>query len=156
DDGAARRVAFRLAAFIMRRSKVPPAFTARRRSPFRRPTRRNPASHLGVVTMIRPLRFSLAVLFCIVALVEVRAEDEYQVQALAEAAPADDVSPDIAAALSPTGFKVMKGENRTVCSFWPAKQWAVQPDFKPSAAMLYPLTMGEFIGVINFKRDAQD
>lgn len=106
--------------------------------------------------MIRPLLFGLALLCCVAVHAEVRAEDEYQVHSLAEAAPSADVSPEIAAALSPTGFKVMKGENRTVCSFWPAKQWAVRPDFKPTAGMLYPLTMGEFIGVINFKRNAQD
>lgn len=106
--------------------------------------------------MIRPLRFGLAVCLCIVGLTEVRAEDEYQIQALTEAAPAEELSPEVAAAVSPTGFKVMKGESRTVCSFWPAKQWTVQPDFKPTAAMLYPLAMGEFIGVINFKRNAQD
>jgi hypothetical protein len=84
------------------------------------------------------------------------AEDAYTVVALSEPAPADELSADVAAKLSPTGFKVIKGENRTVCSFWPVKELATNPDFKPTPALLYPLTLGELVGAINFKRDAQD
>lgn len=87
----------------------------------------------------------------------VRAEDEYSVQALSEPAPSDaGISAEVAAQLSPTGFKVMKGSNRTVCSFWPVKELATKKDFQPTAALLYPLEMGQLVGVINFKRKAED
>jgi hypothetical protein len=85
-----------------------------------------------------------------------QAEDEYNVQVVNEPAPADGLSTEIAAQLAPTGFKVMKGGSRTVCSFWPVKQLQVNKEFKPTAALLYPLTMGELVGVINFKRSAED
>lgn len=99
---------------------------------------------------------SLAVALLSLSAVVVRAEDEYNVQVLNESAPTDDLSAEVAGRLSPTGFKVMKGEGRTVCSFWPVKELPVNKDFKPTAALLYPLTMGELIGVINFKRSAED
>src|SRR5688572_31783023 len=85
------------------------------------------------------------------------AEDEYTVQVLNEAAPADaGLSAEIAAAISPTGFKVMKGTNRTVCSFWPVKELTAKKDFQPTAALLYPLEMGQLVGVIHYKRDGED
>jgi hypothetical protein len=85
------------------------------------------------------------------------AEDEYNVQVLNEAAPSDaGLSAEVAAAIAPTGFKVMKGSNRTVCSFWPVKELATNKDFKPTAALLYPLEMGQLVGVINYKRDGED
>ncbi len=107
--------------------------------------------------MIRLLTFGLCLFTLSTCSELLRAEDEYRVEVLNEAAPADaGLSPEIAAAVSSTGFKVMKGESRTVCSFWPAKQWAVQADFKPTPALLYPLSMGQFVGVINYKRDGED
>lgn len=86
-----------------------------------------------------------------------RAEDEYNVEALNEPAPSDaGLSAEIVAQISPTGFKVMKGTNRTVCSFWPVKELAAKKDFQPTAALLYPLEMGQLLGVINFKRKGED
>jgi len=109
------------------------------------------------LTSMKRSTFCLALValsFCSASVVW--AEDEYTVQTLDEAAPGDDLAPEVAAALSPTGLKVMKGENRSVCSFWPVAQLKTKADFTPSASMLYPVEMGELIGVIHFKRKAQD
>jgi hypothetical protein len=85
-----------------------------------------------------------------------RAADEYKLEPLAEAAPAEGLAPEIAGLLAPAGFKVIKGTSRTLCSFWPVKQLAVKADFKPSASILYPLEMGQLVGVINYKRAGED
>ena len=85
-----------------------------------------------------------------------RAADEYKLESLAEAAPAEGLTPEIAGLLAPGGFKVVKGTSRTVCSFWPVKQLTIKADFKPSAALLYPLEMGQLVGVINYKRSGED
>jgi len=85
-----------------------------------------------------------------------RAADEYKLEPLAEAAPAEGLAPEVAGLLAPAGFKVIKGTSRTLCSFWPVKQLAVKADFKPTAALLYPLEMGQLVGVVNYKRAGED
>jgi len=85
-----------------------------------------------------------------------RSADEYKLEPLAEAAPAEGLTPEIAGLLAPAGFKVVKGTSRTVCSVWPVKQLAIKADFKPSAALLYPLEMGQLVGVISYKRAGED
>ena len=81
---------------------------------------------------------------------------DYEVQLLEEAAPAEDLSEDIAAKLAPTGLRVMRGETRTVCEIWPCKEWPVKADFKPSSELLYPFQPGQLIGVLRFTRRGSD
>jgi hypothetical protein len=78
----------------------------------------------------------------------VRAAD-YAVEPLNEGPPADALAPDIAAQLSTTGFKVLRGK-RAVAEFWPAKKWTIRPDFAPSASVLYPLTTGSLVGAVRY------
>ena len=80
---------------------------------------------------------------------------EYQAAKVDMPAPADAVAPEIAALLSPTGFKVSQG-SRVVCEIWLAKEWPIAADAKTSGEVLYPLTPGQFIGVIRYPRKAND
>ena len=79
---------------------------------------------------------------------------DYQVQVLEEPAPADELSEEVAAELSPSGFRVVRGSTRTVCEIWPCKEWAVKADFTPSSELLYPFQPGQLIGVLRFRRPA--
>lgn len=97
---------------------------------------------------LAPLAFSL---FTLPA-----AGQEFKVEKLAAAAPADEISAEIAGLLSPTGFKVIKGESRTVCEIWPAKEWPIKADAKTTADVLYPLTPGQLIGVVRYPRKGAD
>ena len=86
--------------------------------------------------------------------VAVRAED-YRVEAF-EAAPPDDLAPEIAAQIASTGYKVVEGEKRTICEIWPAKQWEVKEGFTPTLQILYPLKPGTLAGVLRFPRKSTD
>jgi hypothetical protein len=81
---------------------------------------------------------------------------EYRVESTKEEPPASELSADVVAQLSPSGFKVLQGEKRTVCEIWPAKKWAIRGDFKPSDTILYPLPVGSLVGAIRFPRKAAD
>jgi hypothetical protein len=81
---------------------------------------------------------------------------EYKAEKLDSPAPADAISPEIAAQLQPAGFKVVKGESRTVVEIWPAKEWALNPDAKLSAEVNYALTPGQLVGVARYPRKAAD
>jgi hypothetical protein len=81
---------------------------------------------------------------------------EYKAEKLESPAPADAVSPEIAAQLQPAGFKVIKGESRTVCEIWLAKELPVAADAKTTTEVLYPLTPGQLVGVIRYPRKAAD
>lgn len=81
---------------------------------------------------------------------------DYRVEAVAGAPPAADLSPEIAALLSPGGVKVIMGEKRVVCEIWPTKQWSVKADFKPTDSVIYPLEVGQLIGVLRFARKGAD
>jgi hypothetical protein len=69
--------------------------------------------------------------------------------------PQDAVSAEVAAALAPSAFKVVV-EGKAVCEIWLAKQWPAKPQFAPTPSLLYPLEVGELIGVIRFPADAGD
>lgn len=84
------------------------------------------------------------------------AAQEYRVEKVEAAAPADEISPEIAAQLAPMGFKLVKGESRTVCEIWPAKEWPIKPDAKTTSDVLYPLTPGQLIGVVSYPRKGAD
>src|ERR1051325_2650292 len=91
----------------------------------------------------------------VVSLTAVASAADLTVERLNEPAPSDAVSPAIAAQLSPTGYKVSSG-TRTVCEVWLAKEWPVKPGFAPSISVLYPFEMGQLIGVMRYKRKAED
>jgi hypothetical protein len=80
---------------------------------------------------------------------------DYFVEPLAQPAPAGEVSAAVADKLSPAGFAVKSGK-RTLCEFWPTKSWSVSADFKPSNTVIYPLEMGELLGVIRYARKGGD
>ena len=65
--------------------------------------------------------------------------------------PADAIAPEIASALSPTGFKVTKG-SQAVSEFWPTKEWPVEANAATGGEVLYPLTPGQLIGVARYSR----
>ena len=81
---------------------------------------------------------------------------DYKVEVLQEAAPADELSEEVAAKLSESGLRVLRGETRTVCEIWPCKEWAVKADFKPTSELLYPFQPGQLIGVLRFTRRGSD
>lgn len=81
---------------------------------------------------------------------------EYKAEKLDSPAPADAISPEIAPQLQSAGFKVMKGETRTVCEIWLVKELAVAADVKTTTEVLYPLTPGQLVGVIRYPRKAAD
>jgi hypothetical protein len=80
---------------------------------------------------------------------------EYKFEKIDQAAPADDVSPEIAKLLSPTGVKFVKGESRTVAEFWFCKEWPIKGD-KVSNEVIYPLQPGQVIGVARYPRKGSD
>jgi hypothetical protein len=73
----------------------------------------------------------------------------------AEALPSGAVAPEIAGLLSADGIKVSKGSS-TVCELWFAKEWPIEADAKTGGEVLYPLTVGQVIGVIRFSKKAGD
>jgi hypothetical protein len=81
---------------------------------------------------------------------------EYRVEPTNAGPPAGELSTETADKLSPTGFKVMQGDKRTMCEIWPAKKWEIRSDFKPSDTILYPLPVGSLVGAIRFPRKAAD
>jgi hypothetical protein len=80
---------------------------------------------------------------------------EYKVEKLDQKAP-DDIAPEIAALLQPSGYKFIKGESRTVCELWFCKEWPVSKDFKVTAEVNYPFTPGQVIGVARYPRKGRD
>ncbi|HEX3726464.1 MAG TPA: hypothetical protein VHV08_09485, partial [Pirellulales bacterium] len=76
---------------------------------------------------------------------------EYRIEPIKEAPPSD-LAADIVAQLSPSGFKIMQGEKRTLYEIWPAKKWDVRADFKPSDTILYPLVPGSLVGAVRLAR----
>jgi hypothetical protein len=101
------------------------------------------------------LRYAAAALLPMLIALPSQAQ-EYKVEKVAAAAPADAISPEIAAATQPAGFKVVKGESRTVCEIWLAKELPVAADAKTTTEILYPLTPGQLVGVIRYPRKTAD
>lgn len=90
-------------------------------------------------------------LFCI----GTAAAQEYKVVKSEAPPPADALAPEIAALLSPAGYRVLQGE-RVVCEIWPAKEWPIAEGAKTTAEINYPLTPGQVFGAIRFPRKAAD
>lgn len=91
----------------------------------------------------------------LMALSSVARAADYGVEPLDQAAPADELSPALAEKLSPTGFAVKSGK-RTLCEIWPCKSWPAAAGFKRSNTVIYPLEMGELLGVVRFARKSGD
>lgn len=81
---------------------------------------------------------------------------EHRVESIKEAAGAEELSKEVATALADTGFRVIRGESRTVCEFWPCKTWEISADFKPTTERLYPLQPGHLVGLLHFRRRGKD
>ena len=93
---------------------------------------------------------------CLTCLAPVSFAREHRVEVLNEPAPADSLSEEIAAALQPTGVRIISGTSREVCDIWLAKNVDVKADFEPSFTLLYPFSQGQFVGVIRYLRDGAD
>ena len=104
--------------------------------------------------MIRVLCVSCAVALC--SLIARAPAQEFKVAPVDSAAPADAISPEIAALLQPTGFKLIKGESRSVCEIWPCKEWPIAEGAKTGTEVITPLTPGQLIGVVRYPRKATD
>ncbi len=103
--------------------------------------------------MRRPFRLATLV---VLAFAHHSHAQQYSVEALAQAAPSEGVSAEIAGALSAAGLIVKRDGSRAVCELWLCKSLAVKADFEPSASVLYPLEAGQLVGVIRFPRKAED
>jgi hypothetical protein len=79
---------------------------------------------------------------------------EYSV-ASGEAAPTGAIAPEISSLLQSAGIKVTKGST-ALCELWFAKEWPIEADAKTGGEVLYPLTVGQVIGVIRFAKKASD
>jgi hypothetical protein len=82
------------------------------------------------------------------------AAQEYSVGKV-ESPASGAVAPEIASLLSPDGIKVAKG-SATLCEIWFVKEWPIEADAKTGGEVLYPLTVGQVIGVIRFPKKASD
>lgn len=108
--------------------------------------------------MSRSARFSvLAIAFALAAsfAAQVGSAQDYKVEKIEQAAPADAVSAEIGALLQPTGLKFVKGESRTVCELWLCKEWPVKGE-KGAGEIIYPLQPGQVVGVIRYPRKTTD
>lgn len=96
---------------------------------------------------------SAAVAVCFLSTMA-RAADDYHIAASDQAVP-EEVGADVAKQLSPKGVKVTSGK-RTLCEIWLRGVVPTQQGFAPSQTVLYPLSVGELVGVIRFPRKATD
>jgi len=102
------------------------------------------------------LLLSLAASTVLLAAKSPLAAAEHRAQPLKEAAPADVLAKEIQAQLADEGFRVLRGTKRVVCDIWPAKEWPLAADFKPTGELLYPFRVGQFLGVLRFKYKSPD
>jgi hypothetical protein len=101
------------------------------------------------------MRLRSASLLVLIFSASVHAAD-YRVEKLDETAPTDEISAEVAATLAPTGARVIRGTSTTFCDIWLCKQWDTEEDFEPTAALLYPFTPGQLMGVVRFARKGSD
>src|SRR5262245_19824403 len=71
---------------------------------------------------------------------------DYKVEKVDAPAAVGQVAPEIAALLNPTGFKISKG-GQALCEIWLAKEWPIASEATTSPEILYPLTLGQLMGV---------
>ena len=82
-------------------------------------------SHLGCFLIVAALSFESGPL----------SAADHRVEPLNETPPTDAVAPAIAELLNSTGFKVLRGESRTVCHIWLCKQWDTASGERPAAGI---------------------
>jgi hypothetical protein len=99
--------------------------------------------------------FVLASLFVLV-LAWPAAGQEYKVEKIETPPPAEALSPEIAGLIGPTGFKLVKGESRTIAEMWLVKELPIAADAKTGPEVLYPLTPGQLVGVARYPRKGAD
>jgi len=80
---------------------------------------------------------------------------DYKAEKVDAPASVGQVAPEIAALLSPSGFKVTKG-GQPLCEIWLAKEWQVAEGAVTSPEILYPLTPGQLIGVARYPEKTTD
>lgn len=80
---------------------------------------------------------------------------DYTVSAASGGPAEDQFSAGILKQIGSQGIKVARGK-RTLLEFWPASEWVVKSDFKPSAEVLYPFELGQLVGVAQYKSKATD
>src|SRR5688572_29171232 len=80
---------------------------------------------------------------------------EYRVQKLAEAPPADAIAAEIVKTLDPAGVRVLKGET-PILDLWLCREWSGKAGFQPSTAVLYPFEVGALVGVARYKARGGD
>ena len=97
----------------------------------------------------------LTAIGCCLALANSALAVDYRVELLNEAAPAAEISAQIAGDLSTAGIRVVRGSS-TLCDIWLRKELAGMADFKPTAEVLYPFLPGQLIGVARFARKSSD
>ena len=81
---------------------------------------------------------------------------DYRVEAINEAAPADAISKEIAAKLSPTGLRVFRGESRKMFDIWLCKEWDMLAQTEAKAGIIFSFQPGQLIGVIRFNNKGSD
>jgi hypothetical protein len=97
---------------------------------------------------------SLGLVVLLIATGQAAAAD-HRVEQLNEPAPADALSPEIAALLAPQGVRVIRGESRQICDIWMCREWPVEA-LEPGENLIYPLRPGQLIGVVRFPRKGSD
>jgi len=80
---------------------------------------------------------------------------DHRVEKLDEPAPKEGIDPKVAALLSPTGFKVVRGESRIICEVWLCKEWPIK-EAKVGGDVLYPFQPGQVMGVARYPRKGSD
>ena len=80
---------------------------------------------------------------------------DYTVEELKEAAPASEVSSQIAAELASTGVRIKRGSS-TLCDIWLRKELKVPAEFKPTNEIQFPFQPGQLVGVARFARKSTD
>jgi hypothetical protein len=103
---------------------------------------------------MRTLRYALGTLTLLLG-ASVAAAQDYHVDKINDPAPVDEIAPEIAALLQPTGFKVVKGSSRTICEIWLLKEWPTK-SAQAAGDVIYPLEPGQLIGVARYPRKGSD
>lgn len=81
---------------------------------------------------------------------------QYHVEVVDEKPPSDELSQQIVDQLAPKALRIKKGASRTLCEIWLCKSWPVKADFNPTAELLYPLKVGELLGVARYRNKGSD
>lgn len=98
--------------------------------------------------------FVLSVLFWSVSAILVSGQDA-KVEKVDAPVAVGQLAPEVAALLNPTGFKISKG-GQALCEVWLAKEWPIAGEATTSPEILYPLTLGQLIGVVKYAKKAND